>query len=624
MDSIQKNNKGRGQLWIRRIFLILLDIICISVAGLAALLLRFDFHFSQIDTPYLDRFIQYLPVHIVLTIILFWLFHMYNSLWEFASINEMVRIIIACAVAEIEHFLGMTILYHSNAGYVMPRSYWFLEVVTLIVLVGGIRFLYRVLRRMSRNYKVDRKNRILLVGAGEAGNAILREIKSSQYLDGKVVCVVDDDRSKNNRYMQGVKIVGTREDIPWVVDKYAITDIFIAIPSLPRKELKAIVDLCSDTSCRIKALPGMYQIINDEVSVRKLRNISLEDLLGRDEIEVENDRIAEYVTDKVVMVTGGGGSIGSELCRQIADFKPSKLVIVEIYENNAYDIQQELKVTHPELNLVTLIASVRNTNRMDYIFSTYKPEIVFHAAAHKHVPLMEDSPSEAIKNNVYGTLKLSKMCDAYDVKRMVLISTDKAVNPTNVMGASKRMCEMIVQAYNARSKTEFVAVRFGNVLGSNGSVIPLFEKQIAAGGPVTVTHKDIVRYFMTIPEAVMLVLMAGSMAKGGEIFVLDMGEPVKIDDMARNLIRLSGYVPDRDIEIVYTGLRPGEKLYEELLMDEEGTQSTENELIHIGHPIDFDEEAFLKELEDSYDVIIRENADIRLFVKKMVNTYNPT
>lgn len=624
MDSIQKNNKGRGQLWIRRIFLILLDIVCISVAGLAALLLRFDFHFTQIDTPYLDRFVQYLPIHIVLTIVIFWLFHMYNSLWEFASINEMVRIIIACAVAEIEHFVGMTILYYSSSGYVMPRSYWFLEVVTLIVLVGGIRFLYRVLRRMSRNYKVDRNNRILLVGAGEAGNAILREIKSSQYLDGKVVCVVDDDRSKINRYMQGVKIVGTREDIPWAVEKYAITDIFIAIPSLPRKELKEIVDLCSDTTCRIKSLPGMYQIINDEVSVRKLRNISLEDLLGRDEIEVENDKIAEYVTGKVVMVTGGGGSIGSELCRQIADYKPSKLVIVEIYENNAYDIQQELKVTQPELNLVTLIASVRNTNRMDYIFSTYKPEIVFHAAAHKHVPLMEDSPSEAIKNNVYGTLKLSKMCDVYGVKRMVLISTDKAVNPTNVMGASKRMCEMIVQAYNARSKTEFVAVRFGNVLGSNGSVIPLFEKQIAAGGPVTVTHKDIVRYFMTIPEAVMLVLMAGSMAKGGEIFVLDMGEPVKIDDMARNLIRLSGYVPDRDIEIVYTGLRPGEKLYEELLMDEEGTQSTENELIHIGHPIDFDEEAFLKELEDSYDTIIRENADIRLFVKKMVNTYNPT
>lgn len=616
--------KGSKQVLVRRIFLVLLDIICIAAAGIIALFMRFDFRFSAIESTFLDRNLAYLPAHIVFTLIIFALFRMYTSLWEFASVEEMMRIILACILAEAEHFIGMTVIFYSKGGYVMPRSFWLLELVTLIVLVGGSRFFYRVLRRMSRSYKVDKEKRILLVGAGDAGNTILREIKQSQYLAGKIVCAVDDDRSKINRYIQGVKIVGSRIDIPWVVEKYSITDIFIAIPSLPRKELKEIVDLCSKTPCRIKTLPGMYQIINDEVSVRKMRDVSIEDLLGRDEIEVENDKIAEYVSGKVVMVTGGGGSIGSELCRQIADYKPSKLVIVEIYENNAYDIQQELKVTHPELNLVTLIASVRNTNRMDYIFSTYKPEIVFHAAAHKHVPLMEDSPSEAIKNNVYGTLKLSKMCDAYGVKRMVLISTDKAVNPTNVMGASKRMCEMIVQAYNARSKTEFVAVRFGNVLGSNGSVIPLFEKQIAAGGPVTVTHKDIVRYFMTIPEAVMLVLMAGSMAKGGEIFVLDMGEPVKIDDMARNLIRLSGYVPDRDIEIVYTGLRPGEKLYEELLMDEEGTQSTENELIHIGHPIDFDEEAFLKELEDSYDTIIRENADIRQFVKKIVHTYNPT
>mgnify|MGYP002868933077 CR=1 FL=1 len=388
-----------------------------------------------------------------------------------------------------------------------------------------------------------------------------------------------------------------------------------------RRELKQIVELCSETTARIKTLPGIYQFINDDVSVRQLRDVSLEDLLGRDQIEAPTDRITEYVRDKVVMVTGGGGSIGSELCRQIAKYSPASLIIVEIYENNAYDIQQELKVAYPELNLITLIASVRNTNRMDEIFAEYRPEIVFHAAAHKHVPLMEDSPSEAIKNNVYGTLKLSRMCDKYGVRRMVLISTDKAVNPTNVMGASKRMCEMIIQAYNSRSDTEFVAVRFGNVLGSNGSVIPLFKKQIAAGGPVTVTHKDIIRYFMTIPEAVLLVLAAGAMAKGGEIFVLDMGEPVKIDDMARNLIRLSGYVPDRDIEIVYTGLRPGEKLYEELLMDEEGIQSTDNELIHIGRPIDFDEEAFLKSLEDSYNDVTSEKLDIRDFVAKMVPTY---
>ncbi len=623
-EQAGKDN-NRRQLIIRRTLLVLFDIICVGIAGAVALFVRFDFSVTGIDMIYLNRYWTYLPIHIVLTIIIFALFHMYNSLWEFASIEEMVRIIIACVVSEAVHLLGMTILYYlilsNDKGVVMPRSFWPLELVALIILVGGSRFLYRVLRRMNRSSNVDGTNRILLVGAGNAGNTILREIKQSQYLDGKVVCVVDDNRTKVGNYMQGVQIVGTRVDIPWIVDKYAVTDILIAIPSLPRRELKQIVDLCSETTARIKTLPGIYQLINDDVSVRQLRDVSLEDLLGRDQIEAPTDRITEYVRDKVVMVTGGGGSIGSELCRQIAKYSPASLIIVEIYENNAYDIQQELKVAYPKLNLITLIASVRNTNRMDEIFAEYRPEIVFHAAAHKHVPLMEDSPSEAIKNNVYGTLKLSKMCDKYKVRRMVLISTDKAVNPTNVMGASKRMCEMIIQAYNSRSDTEFVAVRFGNVLGSNGSVIPLFKKQIAAGGPVTVTHKDIIRYFMTIPEAVLLVLAAGAMAKGGEIFVLDMGEPVKIDDMARNLIRLSGYVPDRDIEIVYTGLRPGEKLYEELLMDEEGIQSTDNELIHIGRPIDFDEEAFLKSLEDSYNDVTSEKIDIRDFVAKMVPTY---
>lgn len=617
-------NNEKKQLLIRRTFLLILDIICIAASGAVALFVRFDFRISSIESAILDRYWVYLPAHIVFTLIIFMLFHMYNSLWEFASIEEMTRILIACIISEAEHLAGMKIFYfYMKDSHVMPRSFWPLELVTLIILVGGTRFFYRLLRRMNQSYRTDSKKRILLVGAGNAGNAILREIKRSQYLDGKVVCVVDDDRAKLRSYMQGVQIVGTRVDIPWIVDKYSITDIFIAIPSLPRKELKAIVDLCSETTCNIKALPGMYQIINDEVSVRKLRDVAIEDLLGRDQIEVQDEKTAEYVRGKVVMVTGGGGSIGSELCRQIAEHKPKQLIIIEIYENNAYDIQQELKVKHPELDLVTLIASVRNTKRMEHIFNDYHPDIVFHAAAHKHVPLMEDSPGEAIKNNVYGTLKLSKMCDKYGVKRMVLISTDKAVNPTNVMGASKRMCEMIIQAYNSRSKTEFVAVRFGNVLGSNGSVIPLFKKQIAAGGPVTVTHKDIVRFFMTIPEAVSLVLTAGSMAKGGEIFVLDMGEPVRIDDMARNLIRLSGYVPDRDIEIVYTGLRPGEKLYEELLMDEEGIKDTENELIHIGRPIDFDEDAFLSELESSYDAITGEETDIRAFVEKMVPTYNP-
>ena len=609
------------RLTLRRFLLAVFDVICISASGYIALFVRFDLSIAQIDTNFLDKYTIYLAIYIVLSLIIFALFHMYNSLWEFASVKEMVYIIAAGSLAVLCQMIGMTIMFSRDNAYAMPRSFWPLELIILIMLVGGVRLLYRLLRRMDTRGRSDSLKRILLIGAGDAGNTILREIKQSRYLDGKVVCVIDDDPAKQGSFIQGVKIAGIRSDIPVLVDKYNITDIFIAIPSLPRKELKEIVDLCSETTCSIKTLPGMYQIINDEVSVRKLRNVAIEDLLGRDKVEIKTDKISDYITDKVVMVTGGGGSIGSELCRQIADYKPKTLIILEIYENNAYDIQKELEATHSELNLVTLIASVRNTNRMEYIFDRYRPEIVFHAAAHKHVPLMEDSPSEAIKNNVYGTLKLSKLCSKYAVRRMVLISTDKAVNPTNIMGASKRMCEMIIQAYNDKSATEFVAVRFGNVLGSNGSVIPLFKKQIEAGGPVTVTHKDIVRYFMTISEAVSLVLTAGAMAKGGEIFVLDMGEPVKIDDMARNLIRLSGYVPDRDIEIVYTGLRPGEKLYEELLMDEEGMQSTDNELIHIGRPIDFDEDAFLQELEDSYEAITSEEVDIRDFVRKMVPTY---
>ncbi|MFW5646760.1 MAG: polysaccharide biosynthesis protein, partial [Acetivibrio ethanolgignens] len=471
--------------------------------------------------------------------------------------------------------------------------------------------------------RTDSKKHIMIIGAGAAANTIIKEISESQYLDGKVVCAIDDDRVKLRSYIQGVKVVGDRRDIGWAVKRYNVTDIIIAIPSLPRKDLKTLVDICKETNCTIKTLPGIYQLINEEVSVSRLRNVEIEDLLGRDSIDLDTGRIMGYVKDKVVMVTGGGGSIGSELCRQLTKHQPKQLIILEIYENNAYDIQQELRTKYPKLNLVVLIASVRNSNRMEQIFEKYHPELVYHAAAHKHVPLMEDSPNEAIKNNVYGTLKLVRLCDKYGVKRFVQISTDKAVNPTNVMGASKRMCEMIVQAYNNRSATEFVAVRFGNVLGSNGSVIPLFKKQIAAGGPVTVTHPDIIRYFMTIPEAVSLVLQAGALAKGGEIFVLDMGEPVKIDDLARNLIRLSGYVPDRDIEIKYTGLRPGEKLYEELLMDEEGMQNTENKLIHIGRPIDFDEEGFLKRLDEMYQTITSEQADVRAFVKEIVPTYQP-
>lgn len=612
------------QLWIRRAFLVILDMLCVAISGFLALLVRFDFSIAQIESQFEERLVTYLPIHMMIVLLIFIIFKMYNSLWEFASIEEMVNILMACIVSEILHFAGMNLFFSDlQKGWVMPRSFWPLELIFLMILVGGSRFFYRFLRRMNSIYRSDSKNRIMVVGAGEAANAIIREIMISKYLDGKVVCVIDDDKSKLHSYIQGIKIVGNRTAIPWAVEKYGVTDIFIAIPSLPRKELKNIIEYCNRTSCRIKALPSMTQLINDEVSISRLKDVNIEDLLGRDSVELHIENTMGYVKDKVIMVTGGGGSIGSELCRQIAKQHPKQLIIIEIYENNAYDIEQELRRVYPELDLVVLIASIRNTNRMKLIFETYHPELVYHAAAHKHVPLMEASPSEAIKNNVYGTLKLVRMCDKYHVKRMVQISTDKAVNPTNVMGASKRMCEMIVQAYNNRSETEYVAVRFGNVLGSNGSVIPLFRKQIAAGGPVTVTDPRIIRYFMTIPEAVSLVLEAGAIAKGGEIFVLDMGEPVRIDDMARNLIRLSGYVPDRDIEIVYTGLRPGEKLYEELLMDEEGLEDTDNELIHIGKPIEFEEEAFLNKLDEMYEPIMSEQVDIRAFLKEMVPTYHP-
>ena len=461
----------------------------------------------------------------------------------------------------------------------------------------------------------------MIVGAGQAASAILKEIMASEHLEKTVKCIIDDAPEKQGMFIHGVKVVGNRYAIPEAVVKYDIAEINIAMPSISRKDIKEIIDICKQTNCEIKILPGMYQFMNGEVSVRKLRSVEVEDLLGRDPIEVDLASIMGYVTNKVIMVTGGGGSIGSDLCRQIASYQPKQLIILDIYENNAYDIQQELLQKFPNINVVVLIASVRNTKRIDEIFKTYRPEIVYHAAAHKHVPLMEDSPNEAVKNNVFGTLKVVRAADQYGVSRFVLISSDKAVNPTNVMGATKRICEMIIQTYNNRSKTEFVAVRFGNVLGSNGSVIPLFKKQIRSGGPVTVTHPDIIRYFMTIPEAVSLVLQAGVYAKGGEIFVLDMGEPVKILDLAKNLIRLSGYVPDEDIMIEFTGLRPGEKLYEELLMDEEGMQETENQLIHIGKPIDFDEDLFLEQLKQLYQASTNEDMDIKQKVHEIIKTY---
>ncbi|MSS64517.1 polysaccharide biosynthesis protein [Velocimicrobium porci] len=612
MEQLEKQ-----KLLVRRAFLILLDILLINFAAWTAIVIRFDFRISQVDPKYLEYILKYTWIHVPVTLFIFFIFRLYHSLWKYASIEEMTNIIYACVVSEIVHYIGMRRI----AGYHMPRSYWPLDLLFLVATVGVSRFFYRALRAINNEYRTDSKKHIMIIGAGEAASSIIKEITMSQYLDGSVVCAIDDNRAKFRSYIQGVKVVGNRHDIVWAAAKYKVTDIIIAIPSMPRKELKEIIEICKETNCALKILPGMYQLINEEVSVSRLRNVEIDDLLGREPVQLDTEKIIGYVSNQVVMVTGGGGSIGSELCRQIVKHYPKQLIIVDIYENNAYDIQQELLSKYPNLNLVVLIASVRNTNRMDYIFKTYQPDLVYHAAAHKHVPLMEVSPNEAIKNNVFGTLKLVQAADKYHVKRFVQISTDKAVNPTNIMGASKRICEMIIQTYNNRSKTEYVAVRFGNVLGSNGSVIPLFKKQIAAGGPVTVTHKDIIRYFMTIPEAVSLVLQAGALAKGGEIFVLDMGEPVRIDDLARNLIRLSGYIPDRDIEIKYTGLRPGEKLFEELLMDEEGLQDTENKMIHIGKPIEFDEDKFLHQLRDLYHVVNNETEDVRSYVQEIVPTY---
>lgn len=604
------------KLLVRRMFLVLLDILLINASAYLPLLLRFDFRLAAIPVEFSEAVLTYMPVNTIVTLIVFFIFRLYHSLWRYASVEEMTNIMYACTLSAICQYIGIKL-----SGLHMPRSYYPLFLVFLIMTIGGSRFLYRFLRMTVNKTHSDSKNRIMIIGAGEAANVIIREITNSAYLDGKVVCAIDDNKAKFKSFIQGVKIVGNRYNIIENAIKYDITDIILAMPNAPRSDIKQIVDICKETGCALKILPGMYQLINEEVSVSRLRTVEIEDLLGREPVQLDIEGIMNYVKGKIAMVTGGGGSIGSELCRQIVKHQPSQLIIVDIYENNAYEIQQELIRKCPGLDLVVLIASVRNTNRMNFIFEKYRPNIVYHAAAHKHVPLMEVSPNEAIKNNVFGTLKLVKAADRYGVSKFIQISTDKAVNPTNIMGASKRICEMIIQTFNNRSKTEFVAVRFGNVLGSNGSVIPLFKKQIKAGGPVTVTHPDIIRYFMTIPEAVSLVLQAGAYAKGGEIFVLDMGEPVRIAELASNLIRLSGFVPGRDITIEYTGLRPGEKLYEELLMDEEGMQDTENKMIHIGKPISLDEKKFLEDLKDLYREVNNETADIRQLVQQIVPTY---
>lgn len=607
---------------IRMLILMAADILGIYIASFAGLFIRFDMTLSKIPPEYNEAAKNYLPYYIIVTLLVFFLSRMYSTMWSVAGAWEVIRIVGACSLASLIQIAGMVLLENR-----VPRSYFVLCFAVLCVEELIIRFSHRALLSLSRarrNRKTAQENkRVMIVGAGTSGAVILREMNTSRYIHGRVVCFADDDKNKVGKLLNGVPIAGSREDIPELVKEYQVDEIYIAIPSASAKDRKNIIEICRKTGCNIKTLPGIYQLINGEVNISKLRNVEIEDLLGREPIRVNLDEIMGYVTGKVVLVTGGGGSIGSELCRQIASHNPKQLIIFDIYENTTYSIQLELKEKYPELDLVVLIGSVRNTHRIESIFEQYHPDIVYHAAAHKHVPLMEDSPNEAIKNNVFGTYKTARAADKYGAKRFVLISTDKAVNPTNIMGASKRMCEMVIQMMNARSKTDFVAVRFGNVLGSNGSVIPLFKRQIEQGGPVTVTHPDIIRYFMTIPEAVSLVLQAGAYAKGGEIFVLDMGEPVKILDLAKNLIQLSGYTPDVDIPIVFTGLRPGEKLYEELLMNEEGMQDTPNKLIHIGKPIDFDMEAFEGQLQHLYEVAYQDGDQIRTEVQNIVKTYHP-
>lgn len=613
--SLQKETKHI--LLYRRLFLITYDIIAVTVSGLMALAIRYDLRLWDITPEFMDSVLKYIPFNIVTMLLVFYILRLYHSLWEYASVTEMQNSVVGSFLVALFQFIGMHIL-----GYRTPRSYPFLFAMFFIMLTVISRFSYRFLRTAKKKYLNKRFGQnVMIVGAGEAANMLIKEIVSSNYLHMTVKCLVDDAPDKKGRFIQGVRVMGNRDDIVRLAKEYDIDVIIISMPSASKLVIRDIVNICSETGCRLQTLPGMYQLVNEEVSLNNLRDVDVEDLLGRDPIKVDVDSILGYVKDRTILVTGGGGSIGSELCRQIAGHKPKRLVIVDIYENNAYEIQQELKHNYPNLDLVVLIASVRNTNRMNDIFQTYKPDIVYHAAAHKHVPLMEVSPNEAIKNNVFGTLKTARAAGENGVKRFVMISTDKAVNPTNIMGASKRICEMIIQILNKRYETEFVAVRFGNVLGSNGSVIPLFKKQIEQGGPVTVTHPDIIRYFMTIPEAVSLVLQAGAYAKGGEIFVLDMGEPVRIYDLAVNLIKLSGYTPNEDIMITFTGLRPGEKLYEEMLMDEEGLQDTDNHMIHIGKPIEIDEEQFEEDLYKLGEAANGEESVVRELVQKIVPTY---
>ena len=637
------------------LFLIIYDLVVGAGSYFIALWLRFDCRFTEIPYEYLIAWLRFMPIYVVVSVALFWVMHLYQSIWKFASFVELRRIALSCAVLGVFHTLFITFLFQR-----MPISYYLIGISIQFMLVLFVRFAYRfILLERSKQTRLHQKtmaSRVMLIGAGSAGQLILRDLHNAKEVNECVCCIIDDNKNKWGRFIDGVPIVGGRDDILLNVDKYRIDKIFLAVPSATAEQRRDILDICKETKCELKNLPGVYEFVTGNVTAKSMKDVAVEDLLGRDPIKVNMDEIYQFIADKVIMVTGGGGSIGSELCRQIAQHNPKQLIVFDIYENNAHAIGLELKDKFPELNLEVLIGSVRDSRRINQVFAKYKPDVVYHAAAHKHVPLMEDSPCESIKNNAIGTYKTAYAAMMNGCKRFVLISTDKAVNPTNIMGASKRLCEMIIQSFDRKirdgkskdlsplhvhaedvdgsmldmtssldmPRTEFVAVRFGNVLGSNGSVIPRFKEQIAKGGPVTVTHPDIIRYFMTIPEAASLVLQAGTYADGGEIFVLDMGSPVKIDTLARNLIRLSGLQPDVDIKISYMGLRAGEKLYEEKLMSEEGMRTTPNHLIHIGSPIPFDTDEFLHQLQMLMTAAYDGQEDtIRNLVAEVVKTYHP-
>lgn len=611
--------KQKRNNWLQRVALVLVDAFCLYIAYWLAFYLRFDMAIPQADQR---AFYESMPFLIPLNILIFYIARFYNTIWEFASLEELLQLIYGTGIASLLNvFIGYVILPRR-----FPRTVYVIGAVLMLCLIGCVRFSFRYIHRIRKKSMVGSQDdtlRVMVVGAGEMGSMVIKELKTSTDCHGQPVVVVDDSPAKIGTRIHGISVYGGREQIPRLVVKYDVDEIILAIPSASAADKQEIINICTKTNIRLKTVPALYEMFDDPDQSFKLRDVNIVDLLGRDEIELDNESISGYIKDRVVLVTGGGGSIGSELCRQLAHFSPKKIVIFDIYENNAYDLQNELIRTFKgRLNLEVIIGSVRDKERVKDIFGTYKPDVIFHAAAHKHVPLMESSPGEAVKNNVFGTWNVAEAADKFGAKLMVMISTDKAVNPTNVMGATKRICELVIQYFSRHSKTEYVAVRFGNVLGSNGSVIPLFKKQIEAGGPVTVTHPEITRFFMTIPEASRLVIQAGGMAHGGEIFVLDMGRPVKIVDLAKNLITLSGLKPDRDIKIVFTGLRPGEKLYEELLLESEGgCEKTSHELIYIGKPIEFNEQDFLSNMDALRQTAGVDNQKMMETVARLVPTY---